>query len=197
MDHLKANTHPDWFDLDPEQDDILLLTKDRISSQKLAHKPLLLLPAAIIREFAADYGDFSQLTHVEPNLLGDRVVNEFRKTAQLVSQPPWNLLRACAYLTGLCDRQELVKAGKYTPSELVCIDNFWSHKRVIKAMPMLCDDRSHWEEARETRLIEIKRVQPGKMRKRLGQHLLESKNKSVKKRPASAEPQDASQPLAP
>lgn len=47
---------------------------------------------------------------------GDRALKEFRKTAVAVSQPPWSLLKAQAWLEQLCDHNQ--SGVKDTPLEL-------------------------------------------------------------------------------
>ena len=53
---------------------------------------------------AADLGD---LEPAAKNELGKEALREFRKTADLVSQEPWNLFEAQDYLLKLCDENVL------------------------------------------------------------------------------------------
>lgn len=86
----------------PADGDVFLLCKQFMHSTSLSQKPVLLMPV-------------SRLSRVHPagptqvvarNDLGDRTIREFRKTALAVSEAPWGMVRARAYLEHLCQENE-------------------------------------------------------------------------------------------
>ena len=88
---------------DTHHADIILLMKHRMSSRHLCQAPLLCIPHEM---FALLHPDGP--TEVEPRkVLADTVLREYRNTAQVVEQHPWNLSRAASYLREYCEKNEL------------------------------------------------------------------------------------------
>eukprot|EP00973_Karenia_brevis_P030870 4257984-Karenia_brevis.AAC.1 len=63
----------------------------------VSQQPILLMPAEI--------GKRLQLSNLRPaplNALGDAAIHQFSRTADVVARPPWNMIKAHAYLHELC-----------------------------------------------------------------------------------------------
>eukprot|EP00959_Pyramimonas_sp_CCMP1952_P078569 1642094-Pyramimonas_sp.AAC.1 len=68
---------------------------------QFSQAPLLLLP-----ESAANKIDPSKLQIAPARIFKDEQIKEFRKTADAIAKPPWNLVKGQQYLTKLCDAQD-------------------------------------------------------------------------------------------
>lgn len=78
-----------------------LLCKQFMHSSSLTQQPTLILPFSRLSKLSA------QPTKIlQRNKLSDRQLNEFRKTARLIAQPPWSLISGAQYLNALCDDNE-------------------------------------------------------------------------------------------
>ena len=83
------------------EDDVFLLVKQFMWSQCLSQHPILVLPASKLLELPD-----GPTVSLPRNQLSKRTISEYRKTADVVSQKPWNLNRAALYLKQLCDNNE-------------------------------------------------------------------------------------------
>ena len=90
---------------------MFLLCKHFMHSSVLTQPPTLLLPAARLQRVS---GLPSKL--LPRNTLSERQLKEFRKTARLISQPPWSLQRGCEYLQGMCDDNQ--SGREHQPPEI-------------------------------------------------------------------------------
>ena len=79
--------------------DCVMLVKQWVSTNELAQLPLLVLPAA--RLSALSPANLSPMTR---NRLHDEHMKQYRRTAHLLGQEPWNYKKAQEYLTSWCDR---------------------------------------------------------------------------------------------
>ena len=82
-----------WLGAKPNPLDAVLLTKEWESSQRLSQQPLLLLPADVANKL-----DPAQLELSVCHVIKAQECKEYEKTAQYISQSPWNLHRAAAWL---------------------------------------------------------------------------------------------------
>ena len=97
-----VNEHPEWQNIPPADDDVILLLKESICSVALAQPPILAMPSVILKKLApAD-----ALVPMARNDLGDRTRKEFRKAATVLAKAPWYLFRAQQYLEKLCEQNE-------------------------------------------------------------------------------------------
>ena len=80
---------------------MFLLCKQFMHSSTLTQPPTLLLPAARLQRLSGLPDKI-----LSRNKLSDRQLKEFRRTARIISQPPWSLQRGCEYLQGMCDDNE-------------------------------------------------------------------------------------------
>lgn len=87
---------------EPSDQDVFLLCKQFMHSTFLTQKPLLVLPANRLSRLPP--GGPGKV--VPRNDLGERTINEFRKTARAVEQRPWCLIAASHYLYELCENNE-------------------------------------------------------------------------------------------
>lgn len=100
-----------WVGLPENDSDVVLLVKQYLHSSTLAQEPLLFLPEVLAGKLQKQ-----QLGLRMRNPLGERVAKEFLKTAAAVSRPPWNLVKAQAYLEALVRNNESGHQG--TPPTL-------------------------------------------------------------------------------
>ena len=102
QEHLEVEVaHSSWKSLKADDSDVVLLVQQYLHSTRMSLKPLLVQP----REVALKL----QWGHLRParrNMLGERLLQECRKTAELVGCQPWNLLKARNYLEKLCDNNQ-------------------------------------------------------------------------------------------
>ena len=101
QDLVIENQHVDWEGMEPHPRDVILLLKESISSSRLSQRPLLVLPAVLTDQLSV-----KDLEVSAPVDLGTRALKEFRKTADAVEKPPWNLVLASNWLRRLCDNNE-------------------------------------------------------------------------------------------
>ena len=115
--------HVAWDGLPQDGDDTVLLLKRFMASSDLAQKPLLLMPSSVMASLQP-----CNLTLAPQIELGDRARGEFKKTANIVKQPPWNLLRAAEYLETLV-ADNMHGKGDDVPANLKPV--FVFHHRVV------------------------------------------------------------------
>ena len=115
--------HVAWGELPQDGDDTVLLLKRFMASSDLAQKPLLLMPSSVMASLQP-----CNLTLAPQIDLGDRARDEFKKTANIVKQPPWNLLRAAEYLETLV-ADNMHGKGDDVPANLKPV--FVFHHRVV------------------------------------------------------------------
>ena len=89
--------------LEQQQRDAILLCKFDMNSKELSQQPLLLLPSARLAALQGQTGPTSALAR---NCLKAEELKHFRKTANVIEQPPWAMHDGSNYLRGLCDRSE-------------------------------------------------------------------------------------------
>ena len=89
--------------VEQQQRDAILLCKFDMNSKELSQQPLLLLPSARLAALQSQIGPTSALA---PNPLKAEELKHFRKTANVIEQPPWAMHDGSNYLRGLCDRSE-------------------------------------------------------------------------------------------
>lgn len=83
-------------------EDAILLTKQFISSQELSQPPLLILPVAMLPKLASP----QTLQPLARNVLSQREVSEFLRTARIIEAHPWLLSSAANYLRELVSRNQ-------------------------------------------------------------------------------------------
>ena len=79
---------------DASPDDVLMLVKEHMNKTYLAQKPLVLIQHCDLQSMPLT-GPTSLLPR---NLLPEKMIKEYSKTATLVENPPWHLNRAATYL---------------------------------------------------------------------------------------------------
>ena len=95
------NHHDEWVSTPEHSADVCLSVKQFISSSEVSQNPEVVMPHHVHLTLSRESLSPSSLNPFTANTLV-----EFRKTAELVSKQPWNLLVAQAYLLGMCDRNE-------------------------------------------------------------------------------------------
>ena len=88
-----ATTREDWALAAESDADAVLLLKEFMHSDVLSQQPLLLLPHSL--------GESLQLANLKimpRNWMKEKAVQQFLKTAKAVSQDPWKLFKAQAWL---------------------------------------------------------------------------------------------------
>ena len=89
----------------PHPRDVIMSCKHYMSSESDSQPPQVIAPHAYLSAFEADGPDGP--THISARRqLSERQVKEFTKTAHAVSQPPWNMHAASAYLLRLVTLSE-------------------------------------------------------------------------------------------
>jgi len=99
--------HEDWKAWPPHPDDVILCLKHYISSPVESQAPQLFMPACLSERLTTQ-----ALLPAVRNVLPPRQLKEFRKTAQLIGQHPWNLFKGEAWLRKLCDENEAGFCGQ-------------------------------------------------------------------------------------
>ena len=94
-------TNQSWKALPPHPDDCILLVKQYMHHNHFSQAPLLIMPKSLADSVNWDKLEISPLVP-----LGATVIKEFRKSAERFGAPPWNFLKAQAYLQKLCDNNE-------------------------------------------------------------------------------------------
>ena len=94
-----------------DDSDVVLTVKQWMSSVEPSQDPILVLPA----ETRARLDSAAGLSPMPPNAFSQQTLKEFRKTAELVAQEPWGLLRAQQYLQEMCDLNEAGEASGVPP----------------------------------------------------------------------------------
>jgi hypothetical protein len=82
-------------------DDVILLAKHWMHSTSLCQHPFLLLPATRLQML-----DACPVQAMPRNIMTERALREYRKTALAVALAPWRVLRAAEYLENLCQCNE-------------------------------------------------------------------------------------------
>ena len=90
-----------YKDLHAAPGDAVLLLKERISSSRLAQRPLLLFPVQLLHLLPA-----GGPAAAPRNAMSQRELHEYRRTAAAVEAWPWSLEAAATYLRGLTDNNE-------------------------------------------------------------------------------------------
>ena len=116
---LIQNNHDEWA-LWPENPlDICMQVKQYISSPEMSQAPEVIMPYQVYQKLSKNNLAPSSLNKFAPTTL-----QEFRKTAELVGKPPWNLLEGQSYLLDLCERNEAGVVPK--PPDLFWVFSFES-----------------------------------------------------------------------
>jgi hypothetical protein len=89
--------HSSWKSLGADDSDVVLLVQQYMHSARMSQKPLLVQPREVALKL--QWGD---LKGSRRNVLGERLLREYRKTAEVMGCQPWNLLKARKYLEKLC-----------------------------------------------------------------------------------------------
>ena len=119
--HLQAERHgsiqqPD--DFKASDTDIIMETKLYVASPMFAQLPIVFAPASMVEAIPG----VESIGFATKNALGDKMIKEYTKTAQLVASKPWNMKKAQLFLTTLC--------GKH-----------WQDRCTLKQLPA---DASSW-----------------------------------------------------
>ena len=166
------NDIPEWSDLAPDDNDVVLILKESLSSTRMSQKPLLVLPVSV-----ASSVDPKDLKPALRNDLGERTRKEYRKTATSVALEPWLLLKAQRYLNDLCDRNESMATLPHVEMPML------TYRMQSVSNATVFGVQSH----HIPRHVSLSVPKPAEMQKRLG-----STAKSlVKKRPAAAAAADS------
>ena len=96
-----------------------------------------------------------------PNVLSQRAILEFQKTAEAVGKPPWHLLKAQAYLEALCDRNQRREAA-VSQLQLNFVFNY--KMATLKRQPGYTILVDHHKPPREVRIVRPDRAE---LRRRL------------------------------
>ena len=113
-DSFQGVVPDDTAECPPEAGDVILTCRQHLSSQELSQAPLLFAGAA----------DFAKLLPGGPSELtprgsfSDRQKKEFQKTAEKISQPPWNMEQGCAYLLKLLQENADNSADDWQPPSM-------------------------------------------------------------------------------
>ena len=107
---------------EPDSEDVVLVTKQFMCSDRLSGPPLLLCPATRIINYMFSYPVPKEV--LPRNAFSEEQAKQYLKTAKVVARPPWNLDLAAEYLKGLVERNKAKGYG--TPPELrfVAGDNY-------------------------------------------------------------------------
>ena len=92
--------HPDWTSLQEHPSDVVLILKQFLSSPAHSQAPQLVLPLKVAE------GLTGKLQPAPRNKFSDTTLTEFRKSASVFGERPWNLLKAKYFLEELCDTNE-------------------------------------------------------------------------------------------
>ena len=106
--------HEDWKGLVPSTKDVVLLVKQYMHCAGHSQAPVLAQPHEVASKLLA-----GGLQVMPRNILGDGLLREYCKTAAIMGQPPWNLLRAQAYLEKLCEENKSNVAKNPPPLRFV------------------------------------------------------------------------------
>ena len=93
----------DMLEVPEHPDDAILLLKQNVCSDRLSQPPQLLFPHAYLSKLDPA-GPCSSMPR---NKLSTRALKEFRKTAGVVSEHPWNLFSAANYLREITKIKEI------------------------------------------------------------------------------------------
>ena len=120
--HLQAERHgsiqqPD--DFKASDTDIIMETKLYVASPMFAQLPIVFAPASMVEAIPC----VESIGLATKNVLGDKMIKEYTKTAQLVAAKPWNMKKAHLFLATLC--------GKH-----------WQDRCTLKQLPAA--DASSW-----------------------------------------------------
>ena len=94
------------------ENDVILLAKKWITSSCLPQHPLLLLPQERCSLLVTSVPD----AILRPNALSKRALRQYQKTANVISEQPWNMKDAAKYLREWCFRNE--RNMSFRPAEL-------------------------------------------------------------------------------
>ncbi len=166
-----SNEHPEWQGMAPSDDDVILVLKESMASTHMSQHPLLVLPAEVAHAL-----DPKDLVPIPRNDLGDTVRKEFRKTAKVVAEDPWNLFKAQQFLERLCDANENAE-----PLPHLALGALTYKMTPLAAVPTAYGTLN----IRVPRQVHVSSVPPADMRKRLRIGSLANSMK-LKKRPAAA-----------
>ena len=110
----------DWETENVEPMDVILICRQYIHSTTLSQEPVVFLPTGIVKKL-----DGSKLKVAATNLLNERTLSEFRKTATAVARSPWELLKAQRWLDNLCEQNTLTNFGEPIALKFIFeLDNF-------------------------------------------------------------------------
>jgi hypothetical protein len=126
--------HESWKDLPADDRDCILMVKQYMHDTRYSQKPILMQPHAI--GSSLNKGD---LKPVPRNELGERAIKEYRRTADAVCQPPWNLLKASAYLKKLCDDNESGVPGTPPTLDFIFRDKIRSDTSMLSGLVGITD----------------------------------------------------------
>jgi hypothetical protein len=151
--------HKDWKVLRADDSDVVLVVQQYMHSTTVSQKPLLLQPHEVALRLRPEDLKFSPR-----NPLGDRLLREYRKTAQIVGNPPWNLVKAQAYLEKLCQDNE--KGG-----DLPALEVHGWFRYQLKSLAFDAARTGSSVQVLEPRRIMVEAPGPAERRRRAGKHL--------------------------
>ena len=100
-----------WQEYQENDEDIILLLKNFMSSLQLSQQPMWLVPIALAKEC----GNFPAYT-MERKRFPSHIQTEFLKTAKRIAKIPWCLDRAAEWLEHLVDDNINARAAKPVPA---------------------------------------------------------------------------------
>ena len=99
---LETDVHHElWEGLAPQDADVIMIVKESMSATHMSQPPVLFQPHA--ESCALEPGSLAKMPR---NELKPRVLKEYRKTARVLGEKPWELFKAQQYLQDLCDKNE-------------------------------------------------------------------------------------------
>ena len=90
----------DRFKEAEDPNDAVMLMKQWITGERLVQQPLLVVPVARFQKLGAA----APTKELDRNIIPVATGAQFKKTAERVARPPWNMVDASNYLTGLVER---------------------------------------------------------------------------------------------
>jgi len=160
-------SNEEWKDLAPDPRDAILVVKQYLHHTAFSQPPLLAMPQSV----AASLREETLKPHAL-NVLGDRLLKEYRKTAVTIAAQPWNLLKGQMYLEKLCDDNE--KGIVLPPPKLNCLFHY--------KMPALnLHPEVEAAEPSAPRKIFVAKPEPSRKRKSPGEAKAKAKGKAKAK----------------
>ena len=122
--------HRDWKELQEHPSDVVLIVKQFLSSPSHSQAPQVVLPLEVAE------GLTGKLEAAPRNKFSETTLTEFRKSAMIFGNQPWNLLKAKSVLEDLCDFNE-----KEDLPPCVDLKFFFSAEPCQVLMPQAAADR--------------------------------------------------------